>query len=208
MFVPPPVEEMRAALSDWERFVHYPPPMPLLVRCALFHYQFETIHPFLDGNGRIGRLLIVLFLVEQGDLPQPFLYTSAYFEQHKSEYYDRLQAVRERVELAEWLRFFLTAVRVQAIDALERAERLADLRETYRTRVTSETRSRAHEVVDVLFENPVVTTRFVAERLGMTIQGAKNLVRQLEALGIVREVDQIPGRSKRWEAEEIMRTVS
>lgn len=203
VFVPPPVDEMHAALSDWERFLHSPPELPVLVRCALLHYEFETIHPFLDGNGRIGRLLIVLFLVEQGDLPQPLLYTSAYFEDHKAEYYDRLQAVRERGELEEWIQFFLTAVAEQAGDALRRAERLADLRQAYRQRLAGG-RSRAHEVVDLLFSNPVLTAKFVARRLGITPQGAHNLIRQLTNGGILTELPRVPGRSLRWQASEVL----
>ena len=111
-------------LSDWERFVHDDSPMPPLVRCALMHYQFETLHPFLDGNGRLGRLLIIFYLVGTGLLPAPFLYLSSYFEQHKDDYYDRLQAVREDGDMDGWLVFFLTAVSRQAVDALSRAERL------------------------------------------------------------------------------------
>ncbi|MGH8900292.1 MAG: Fic family protein, partial [Egibacteraceae bacterium] len=131
----------------------------------MLHYQFETIHPFLDGNGRLGRLLIILFLVEQDVLPQPLLCMSSYFETRKGEYYDRLQAVRERGELAEWMQFFLHGVAVQATDAVDRAERLADLRQLYREKLQG-SRSRAGEVVDLLFENPVATAKFVAERLG------------------------------------------
>jgi len=201
VFVPPPVDEMHAALSDWERFLHYPPPLPVLVRCALLHYQFETIHPFLDGNGRIGRLLIVLFLVEQGDLPQPLLYTSAYFEEHKADYYGRLQG--ERGELEEWIQFFLTAVARQAQDALQRAERLADLREGYRQRLAVG-RSRAHEVIDLLFANPVMTAKFVARGLGITSQGAHNLLGRLKEAGVVEELPRVPGRSLRWQAREIL----
>lgn len=203
VFVPPPVEEMQVALSDWERFIHYPPELPVLVRCALLHYQFETIHPFLDGNGRIGRLLIVLFLMQQGDLPQPLLYTSAYFEQHKGQYYDRLQAVRERGEVEEWLQFFLTAVASQASDALSRAESLADLREDYRHRLSGG-RSRAHEVVDLLFENPVLTSKLVARRLGVTGQGALNLIAKLAEADIITELPRVPGRSFRWQAAEVL----
>ncbi|MGH8929388.1 MAG: Fic family protein [Egibacteraceae bacterium] len=203
VFVPPPVDEMKEAFSDWERFAHEDIQIPLLVKCALLHYQFETIHPFLDGNGRLGRLLIVFFLVEQGLLPAPLLYLSAYFEAHRQQYYDRLQLVREQGQLEEWIQFFLTAVAVQSRDAVERAERLADLREQYR-RVASQSRSRAPEVVEQLFENPVVTAAYIAERLSMTQQGAMNLIRRLEADGLVREYGRIPGRALRWVAPDIL----
>src|SRR5215217_8185447 len=119
-FVPPTVEEMWRALDDWEKHLHdEQPKLPLLIRCALLHYQFETIHPFLDGNGRLGRLFIILYLVNRGRLPAPLLYISSYFDQRKGEYYDRLQFVRERGEIREWLDFFLEGIAGQAIDAVQ-----------------------------------------------------------------------------------------
>jgi Fic family protein len=145
-FVPPPVHEMWQALDDWEKYLHDEAPrLPLLVRCALLHYQFETIHPFLDGNGRLGRLFIVLYLTDRGRLPTPLLYLSSYFDQRKGDYYDRLQYVRERGEVTEWLQFFLDGVAMQATDAVERAEQLSDLREYYRSRLQGG--GRAHLVV-------------------------------------------------------------
>jgi len=204
VFVPPPLDDMRAALDDLERFLHEDhPSIPPLVRIALVHYQFETIHPFLDGNGRLGRLLIAFLLAETGLLPDPLLYLSAYFEQHRSDYYDRLQAVRERGELAEWLRFFLTGVARLATDAVSRAERLVDIREDYRGRLADD-RSRVAALVDTIFQNPVLTTSRVAGDLGVTLQGALNLVRRLESARIVTEVQGIPGRSKRWVALEVL----
>lgn len=203
VFVPPPVDEMKALLSDWEHFVHETTPMPPLVKCALLHYQFETLHPFLDGNGRLGRLLIVFYLVERRLLPEPLLYISAFFEQRRSEYYDRLQAVREKGELDEWIRFFLEGVRAQALDAVSRAERLADLREAYR-RDLAKTRSRAGEVVELLFQNPVVTTSYVADALDTSVQGAAYLIRQLEEVGIVSKYGRSPGRAIRWVAPDIL----
>src|SRR5919106_895390 len=138
VFVPPDVNDMERAFDDFERFLHKDISIPPLVKIALVHYQFETIHPFLDGNGRLGRLLIAFLLVEQELLPQPLLYLSAYFEQHRSEYYDRLQAVRERGELREWIVFFLTGVAELANDAVIRAERLVDLREGYRQQLSGD----------------------------------------------------------------------
>lgn len=207
IFVPPPAgEEMEKALADWERYVHETSSLPVLVRCALLHYQFETIHPFLDGNGRLGRLLIVFFLVEQNVLPQPLLYLSSYFEQRRSDYADRLQAVRERGEIQDWLQFFLRGVQVQATDAVERAERLADLRERYRGALAG-TRSRAPEVVDSLFENPFATGPTVAAKLAITWQGAKNLLEALEARGIVQSVQTRPGARRTWVAQEVLDVV-
>jgi Fic family protein len=203
VFVPPLHPQLPALLSDWERFVHENPRIPVLVQCAMLHYQFETIHPFMDGNGRLGRLLIVFFLMEKGLLPAPLLYISAYLETHRREYYDRLQAVRERGELEEWIQFFLTAVTVQARDAVQRSERLFELRERYRAELAG-SRSRASEVVDLLFENPFVTARTVVVRLGVTNQGALNLIRGLESRGWLAEMGAV-GRGGRmyWVAPEV-----
>jgi Fic family protein len=182
LFVPPPVDDMEPALDDLERFLHEASPLPPLVAIALAHYQFETIHPFLDGNGRLGRLLIVFLLVERDLLPQPLLYLSSFFEAHRSDYYDRLQAVRERGEIQEWLRFFLTGVAEQANDAVARAE--------------------------MIFESPVLTTTRIAESLDVTLQSALNHVRRLENEEIVVEVAGVPGRSKRWVARDVLRVLN
>lgn len=202
-FVPPLPDEMHKALRDWELFANDSPKMPLLVQCALLHYQFETIHPFLDGNGRVGRLLIVFFLVQQGRLPAPLLYISAYLEEHRREYYDRLQAVRERGELQEWIQFFLTAVSAQAEDAVNRAEQLVDLRERYRAALAG-SRSRATEVVELMIENPILSSLVLQRRLNVTNQGALNLIRQLERRGWIRRLGKF-GRGGRthWLAEEV-----
>jgi Fic family protein len=203
-FVPPPVEDMWPALDAWEKYLHDETPrLPLLVRCALLHYQFETIHPFLDGNGRLGRLFVVLHLLDKGRLPAPLLYLSSYFEERKSEYYDRLQLIRERGEVAEWLRFFLHGVALQAADAVDRAEELADLRERYRSRLRGN-RSRAAEVVDLLFERPIMTVRYVQQALKVSQPGATNLLRLLTQHGIVRKVGVGAGVRHRWFADEIL----
>ncbi len=206
LFVPPPVDEMEPALDDLERFLHESNSLPPLISVALAHYQFETIHPFLDRNGRLGRLLIVFLMVERDLLPQPLLYLSSFFEAHRGDYYDRLQAVRERGEIQEWLRFFLTGVSEQADDAVARAEQLVDLREEMRRRLVGD-RSRATEVVEMIFENPVLTTTRIAEALDVTLQGALNHVRRLESERIVTEVAGVPGRSKRWVAGDVLRVL-
>jgi Fic family protein len=207
VFVPPFRPELLEAWRDWEQFGNTQPRMPILVQCALLHYQFETIHPFFDGNGRLGRLLIVFFLIQQGVLPAPLLYISAYLEQHRREYYERLQGVRERGEIQEWLQFFLTAVAVQAEDAIVRAERLFDLRENYRAELAG-SRSRAVEVVDLLFVNPIITARRVETALGVTNQGALNLIRQLEQKGLVQSLG-TTGRGGRnlWVAGAVFEAV-
>ena len=206
-FVPPPVHEMWQALDDWEKYLHDKAPrLPLLVRSALLHYQFETIHPFLDGNGRLGRLFIVLHLTERGRLPAPLLYLSSYFEQRKSDYYDRLQAVRERGEIAEWLRFFLDGVAVQATDAVERAEQLSDLREDYRSRFKGGG-GRSLLAVDLLFANPILTARYVQQKLGVSQPGATNILRRLDAAGIVEEIGVGPGVRHRWLCRDVLKVL-
>ncbi len=207
-FVPPLPDEMGGLLDDLERFLNEDVRLPVLVRCALVHYQFETIHPFLDGNGRLGRLLAVFYLVQQRALPQPLLYLSGYFEGHRSAYYDHLQAVRERGSMQEWLQFFLTAVAVQAADAIERAERLADLRERYRLELAS-SRSRASEVVDLMMTNPFITVRQVQESLGVTQPGALNLLRGIEGRGWLRDLGTV-GRGGRtyWLAPEVFAVIA
>lgn len=203
-FVPPTVDHMWEALDDWEKYLHDGQPrLPLLVRCALLHYQFETIHPFLDGNGRLGRLFIVLYLGKEGRLPRPLLYLSRYFEQRKEEYYDRLQHVRERGEIVEWLDFFLRGVALQAADAVDRAALLMDLRERYR-RALKGNRSRAAEVVDLLFANPIMTVRHVQQALRVSQPGATKLLRLLTGLKVVREVGVGPGVRHRWFADDVL----
>ncbi len=209
VFVPPLPNEMLAAWRDWEDFANTDVRMPTLVRCALLHYQFETIHPFRDGNGRLGRLLISFYLSHSGVLPTPLLYLSAYLERNRRQYYERLQAVRERGEIEQWLQFFLTATAVQAEDAVKRAEQLHDLRERYRADLAG-SRSRAAEVVDLLFANPIVTVRRVQRALGITNQGARNLIGQLERRGWLQRAGSLPlrGGPKVWIASDVYATVA
>jgi Fic family protein len=168
------------------------------------HYQFETIHPFLDGNGRLGRLLIVFFLVVRDRLPEPLLYLSPYFEERRDEYYEALQGVRERGDLERWLALFLDGVRVQATDAVTRAEHLTDLREDYRARVRSVTRGAANDLVDLAFEQPVLNARFVESRLSVTRPAALAALRQLDEVGILSEIAGGPRRQLRWRATQIL----
>jgi Fic family protein len=203
-FVPPPPGELAGLLSDLERFVHEDPQLPPLVQAALVHYQFETIHPFLDGNGRIGRLLIVFFLVVRDRLPSPLLYLSPFFEARRQAYYDALHGVRQRGELDSWLRLFLDGVQTQANDALARAERLSDLRERYRASVQATTRGGANRLVDLVFEQPVVNSRTVERRLGLSRPAALNALRQLETLGILGSAAEGPRGQLRWRAHEVL----
>ena len=203
-FVPPPPGELSPLLSDWERFVHEDPPLPVLVQAGLLHYQFETIHPFLDGNGRLGRLLIVFFLVDRGRLNEPLLYLSPYFEANRDAYYATLQGVRERGDIDAWLQFFLAAVEQQATDAVQRTERLLDLRERYRSRVLAATRSQASVLVDVAFTQPVLTSRVVESRLKVSRPAALRLLRQLEELRVLHPAPDGPRGQRRWRASEII----
>jgi Fic family protein len=206
VFVPPPADEMKNAFDLLERYIHAQSQLPPLIGIGLIHYQFETIHPFLDGNGRLGRLLVAFLLVERELLPQPLLYLSAYFERHRSDYYDHLQAVREQGKMTQWLDFFLTGIREQATEAVRCAEELADLRETHRARLSG-SRSRAIEVIDLLFQNPVLVAGRVAAELNVTGQSAINYLRQLEAGEIVQELPGFLGRSKGWVSMDVLRTL-
>jgi Fic family protein len=179
---------MLEALDAFEKYLHAPPALPALVRLALVHYQFEAIHPFLDGNGRVGRLLISLLLCHDGLLPQPLLYLSAYFERHRSEYYRHLLAVSRQGRWGDWVRFFVRGVRSEGRDALERSAKLIDLREKYRRKLQSARRSvLALRTVDLVFESPVVTIGMAAARLEVTQRSAALHVGRLEAAGILTE---------------------
>jgi Fic family protein len=203
VFVPPMPEEISDLISDWERFVNEPSGLPILIRCALMHYQFETIHPFLDGNGRIGRLLVGLMLIDQGRLSTPLLYLSGYLEARRQDYYDRLQGVRERGEIQEWLQFFLAAVRHQAEDSVNRAGRLVALRERLLIEAVR-ARSNLTGLIDLLFRNPFVTVTRVEKALGLTNQGARNLIKEAERRGWVTAVGTFGRGGKRfWYAKEI-----
>ncbi|HBX79664.1 MAG: Fic family protein [Propionibacteriaceae bacterium] len=207
VFVPPLPDEVPNALADWEDFVNTPGDLPTLIRCGLMHYQFETIHPFLDGNGRIGRLLINLMLAEEGRLSRPLLYVSGYFESHRSEYYHRLQMVREAGQIQEWLQFFLQAVKDQAADANTRSIQLIQIRERYLADGAA-SRSRLPMLANFLFANPFVTVKSVQRLSGLTNQGARNLIAKAVQRGWLTEVGSI-GRGGRtyWVAHEIFQVI-
>lgn len=204
-FVPPPLAEMRKALDAFERFLYAPSPLPPLVRLGLIHYQFETIHPFLDGNGRIGRVLITLLLCAWNLMPEPLLYMSAYFETHRQTYYDLLLAVSRDGAWQDWLTFFLRGVAAQARDGVTRSERLQDLREQYRQQVQAErAAARLLQAVDLLFARPVVTVRDVETALGVNFSTAQRYVNRLERAGLLREITG-QTRNRVYRADEILR---
>lgn len=206
-YVPPLPLDMEAAIADWEAYVNVPDLSPTLVRCALMHYQFETIHPFLDGNGRIGRLLINLMLMEEGRLTTPLLYLSGFFETHRRDYYERLQAVRERGEIQEWLQFFLTALRRSAEDAVDRSERIVAVRERYLAEAAT-SRANLAGLVGLLFANPFVTVKRAEKALEVTNQGARNLIQDAERRGWLQPAGR-SGRGGRhyWVAHELLKII-
>jgi len=207
-FVPPPPDALADALSDWERFANEDPDMPLLVQDALLHVQFETIHPFLDGNGRLGRLLLVLFLIVRGRLTSPLLYLSAGIERQRDRYYAALRATRADGDANPWIELFLEAVRSQSLDAVARAERIVDLRERYRGTAATLGSVNALQAVDVICENPIVTTRLIEARLGVARPTALRLLRQLEAAGVLEETRQGARGQRRYVARDLMDVVT
>lgn len=203
-FVPPPPEMVPDLLADWESFAHDDGEMPLLVRNALLHYQLETIHPFLDGNGRIGRLLIVFLLVARERLPAPLLDISSYFERHRDAYYSALRAVSAEGDATGWIETFLHAVRVQAGEAVRRAAVLVELRERYRRRASALASHNAIALADLACESPVLTARLVTERLDVTRPTAGSLLRRLEAEGLLTRGGTGERGQQRFVAQEVL----
>ncbi len=206
-FVPPPVAEMTEALGAWEKFLHQEKDLPPLMQCALMHYQFEALHPFVDGNGRVGRLLITFFLCERGHLSQPLLYLSVFFERYREEYYARLLEVSKSGAWLGWIQFFLRGLATQACDAVANAQRLLALQQRYREQIQQRKASATTlAVVDELFLNPYITTTSLAERLGVTYPTAQAAIDRLVNARILREVT---GRQRNrvYCAEELLRTI-
>jgi Fic family protein len=190
-FVPPPPGDVPAALGALETFLHEPGELPLLVHIGLAHAQFETIHPFLDGNGRVGRLLITFLLCERKVLGKPVLYLSHYFKRFRAEYYERLQAVRERGDFEGWLAFFLRGVAQVSVEAADTARRILELREDHRRRITDRLGRAAgngHRVLERLYEQPIVSVSDVSALLNTTFAGANQIVQRLADLQILREI--------------------
>ena len=185
-YVPPPVLEMKEALNVWEVFLHQHDTIPDLIQCALMHAQFEAIHPFLDGNGRVGRLLITLFLMERGRLSQPLLYLSAFIELHRQEYYDLLQRTRTHGDWYAWLMYFLAGVRQVANDAARQAAELLDLREQLRKRLSNH--QNAIALVDELFMNPYLTAARAAQVLKKSNPTARLALARLMETNVIEEM--------------------
>lgn len=186
-YVPPPPGMVLDVVSDWERFANEELEMPRLVQCALLHYQFEAIHPYLDGNGRIGRLLIALFLYAKGVLRTPLLYLSAYFEADRQAYYDQLLRVSATGDWSTWLEYFLTGVTEQATDALFRTRRLREMHDRYRSLLQESRESiNAVRLVDELFAMPFMTAPQASRVLGITTAGARRVLDRLAERGLVK----------------------
>ncbi len=183
-FVPPPPDRLIDCLGAWETFLH-DENLPPLVHTALAHSQFEAIHPFLDGNGRVGRLLITLLLVERQVLPSPLLYLSAFFEATRPEYYARLSGVTEGGEWEPWLAYFLRGVAAQAEDALDRIQRIDALIARWRERIAAAPSRLPERSLDLFVENPFWTVNKLAERLGVAFTTAQRAIDRLEAASIV-----------------------
>jgi len=188
-YVPPPPGEVEPCLAAWEKFLHESQ-LPPLVTIALAHYQFEAIHPFLDGNGRVGRLLITLFLIEKKILPTPLLYLSAFFEASRADYYGSLRAVSERGAWLEWLEYFLQGIARMSEDALSRATRINDILAQWRNSLAGESTQTPLRVLELLSANPFITTTGVARELKLAFTTVQRAIERLERNGIVQQTSE------------------
>ncbi len=189
-FVPPPPHHMKEALDNFEKFLHADSNLPILILCGLAHAQFETIHPFLDGNGRIGRLLITFLLCERGVLQKPLLYLSYFLKAHRAEYYDRLTAVRNSGDWEGWLRFFLRGVYEVSKASTATARAILEMREKHRILIAEKMSNSVSglKFLDRLFERPIVSVREAERLMGVSYVTASNLIANLEQAGLLKEI--------------------
>lgn len=189
-FIPPPPHEAEAAMGALELYLHQPLQLPVLVDCALIHYLFETIHPFLDGNGRLGRLLITFYLHWKGVMAKPLLYLSYYFRKYRQEYYDRLNMVRDNGDFEQWIALFLKGVVVTADSAVESAKQILELQSRHRNLLWQKKISSplAVGILEKLFYSPYVSVNDIARDFSISYQAASTLVTQLEGAGILKEI--------------------
>lgn len=204
-YVPPPHHDAENAMGDLELYMHGPERLPVLLDCALVHYQFETIHPFLDGNGRIGRLLITFYLYWKKVLQKPLLYLSYYFKRHRQEYYDRLNMVRQNGDYEQWLTFFFKGVVDTADSALDTAKRILELQANHRNLLLRKRLSSplAVGILEKLFHTPYISVKDVAQAFDISYQASSTLISQFENNGILREVTGRK-RDKRYIYDEYM----
>jgi Fic family protein len=186
-FVPPPPDEVAPCLAAWEKFLDETD-LPPLVTIALAHYQFEAIHPFLDGNGRVGRLLITLFLIDRKILPAPLLYLSAFFEASRRDYYDGLRGISERGQWQDWIEYFLLGVARMSEDAVRRAGRINTKLAEWQTNVAGESTRTPLRILELLAANPFITAKGSVGKLGIAFTTAQRAIEWLERLGIVQQV--------------------
>jgi len=206
-YVPPPVLEMQECLSQLEKFLHAGTRLPPLVEAAMVHYQFEAIHPFLDGNGRIGRLLVTLLLCQRNVLSKPLLYLSAFFEQHRQEYYNLLLKISSAGAWREWIEFFLKAVTEQSGDAVSRSRSLQGLQHSYMQLAREERMSpTTMQLVDLVLMKPVLSTKSVQESLKITYQGAQKAIKVLLEAGVLTEITGRK-RDKAYAAKEVLKAL-
>ncbi len=190
-FIPPPPQELAPQLSALEKFLHADTGLPLLIKIGLAHAQFETIHPFLDGNGRIGRLLITFILCEREVLHKPVLYLSHYFKKHRQQYYDSLQAVRDTGDWEQWLAFFLRGIIAVSGEATETTRNILLLRERHREAITEHfgrAAGNGHRVLEYLYTHPIVAVAEVQELTGTSYPAANNLVARMTEADILHEI--------------------
>lgn len=208
-YAPPPVEEMQVALGEWEKYLHSNSEEPPLIHCALMHYQFEAIHPFLDGNGRIGRLLIAFFLSEKGYLTQPLLYLSAFFEKYRDEYYSRLLDVSKKGNWLKWIEFFLRGVITQSEDAISDAKRIFELHDEYKRKLerTKKIPESAHRLINQIFLNPVISISELSKKWNLPFNSVKTGVSRLVQIGVLRGVGERK-KNKLFVASELMRLLT
>lgn len=203
-FVPPPPGVVPDALGDLERFIHDDSPMPVLVKIGLAHAQFETIHPFLDGNGRAGRLLIAFLLCEQQILLKPVLYISHYFKQHREQYYSLLQAIRDTGDWESWIKFFLEGITVVSGEATETARQIVELREQHRLQITTEfgrVAANGLQVLESLYSRPIIRINDIVDMTGVSFTAASQLMRKFVHFGLLTETTgQVRNRRFRYGA--------
>lgn len=205
IFVPPPVEEMKEALNNFEKFVHHRDVLDGLIQCATMHYQFEAIHPFLDGNGRIGRLLVILFLCERQYLRYPLLYLSAYFERNRSQYYERLLNISQKGDWSGWIKFFLKAIADESKDAIENSRAILTLLDVYKRRVEQKRPSLyVFKLLDLISKNPYISIPRAAEILKTSFHTAKAAIEKLESMRILAKTTD-KERGKIYCAEELLK---